>query len=64
MLFWRYGAVLDRAVFSVGGCHFCCRVYLLWDEYFKNCVFGDGFVLHFLVLYAERVYVYRYVGVQ
>jgi len=64
MLFWRYGAVLDRAVVSAGGCHFCCRVCLLWDECFKNCVFGDGLVLHLLVLFAELVPVYRYVVVQ
>ena len=56
--------MLDRAVFSTGGCHFCCWVYLLWDECFKNCVFGDGLVLHLLVLFAELVPVYRYVGVQ
>jgi hypothetical protein len=64
MLFWRYGAVLERAVFPVDGCHFCFRVYLLWDECFKNGFFYDGLLLHFLVLYAELVHLFRYVGVQ
>jgi len=43
---------------------FFCLVYLLWDDCFKNCVFGDGLILHLLVLFAELVPVYRYVGVQ